>query len=155
MGNKTKKVVVIPKENAVFRLDKNGDWYHGDRKFENRKIIEYFHSMIKRDRNGYYLEQEHRDFIEKVYFPYEETALFVFRVIDEDGVILVLNTGEKVKLDPKALLVKNDRLFLRRGDEMIKFREEAMFALADHMEEADGRYVIRIEGEKRVIPQPG
>ena len=94
MGNESKPVATIPKEEAVFRLDKNGVWYHGDRKFENRKIIEYFHSMIKKDESGYFLKQEHRDFIEKVYFPYEETALFVFQVIAKDSLILVLYTGD-------------------------------------------------------------
>jgi hypothetical protein len=153
MENESKPVATIPKEDAVFRLDKNGAWYHGDRKFENRKIIEYFHSMIKRDQNGYYLEQEHRDFVEKVYFPYEETALFVFQVIARDRPILVLNTGEKVQLDPSELFIKNDRLYLHRGDDLVKFCEEAMFALADDMEEEDGRYLIRFEGKEYPIPQ--
>lgn len=153
MGNESKPVATIPKEEAVFRLDKNGAWYHGDRKFENRKIIDYFHSMIQRDQNGYYLEQEHRDFVEKVYFPYEETALFVFRVISEDGPVLVLNTGKKVKLDPGQLFIKNDHLYLRHDDQIAKFTEEAMFALADDMEEVDGRYLIRLGGEEYPICQ--
>ncbi|MCF8078003.1 MAG: MFS transporter permease [Desulfobacterales bacterium] len=153
MGNESKPVVVIPKEEAVFRLDKNGAWYHGDRRFENQKIIEYFHSMIKRDQNGYYLEQEHSEFIEKVYFPYEETALFVFRVIAEDGPVLVLNTGKKLKLEPEQLFLKNDHLYLRCGDEIVKFTEEAMFALADDMEEVDGRYLVRCGGKEYPIAQ--
>jgi len=153
MGNKAKKVVVIPREEAVFRLDKNGVWYHGDRTFENRKIIEYFHSMIEKDENGYCLKQEHRDLVEKVYFPYEDTALFVFRVISEDGPVVVLNTGKKVKLDPEQLFLKNDHLYLRCGDEIVKFTEEAMFALADDMEEVDGRYLIRFQGKEYPISQ--
>lgn len=151
MGNESKPAATIPKEEAVFRLDKNGVWYNDDRKFENRKIIDYFHSMIKRDQNGYYLEQEHRDFIEKVYFPYEDTALFVFRAINENGVILVLNTGKKLKLDPEHLFLKNDHLYLSYEDQIVKFTEEAMFALADRMEEAEGRYVIRCKGKQYPI----
>ena len=153
MGNESKPVATIPKEEAVFRLDKNGVWYHGDRKFENRKIIEYFHSMIKKDENGYFLKQEHRDFIEKVYFPYEETALFVFQVIAKDSLILVLNTGEKVRLEPEQLFIKNDHLYLRHDDQIAKFTEEAMFSLADAMEEEDGRYLIRFEGKEYPIPR--
>jgi hypothetical protein len=155
MGNESKPVATIPKEEAVFRLDKNGVWYNGDRKFEHQKIIDYFHSMIKRDQNGYYLEQEHRDFIEKVYFPFEDTALFVFRVIDKDGLTLVLNTGKQLKLDPEQLFLQNDRLYLRHDDEIVKFSEEAMFALAEYMEEADGCYFICWEGKEYPIPRVG
>jgi len=67
MANEQKPVMIIPKEKAVFRLDKNGVWHIGDEKFTNKKIINYFHSMIKKDKDGYFLEQEHKHFIEKVY----------------------------------------------------------------------------------------
>jgi hypothetical protein len=156
MGNNAKKVVVIPKEDAVFRLDENGVWYNADQKFENQKIIDYFHSMIKKDRDGFYLEQEHRHFIEKVYFPYEDTALFVCQVLKGSRPTLRLNTGETVFLDPEQLFLKNDRLYLRRGEDIVKFSEEAMFSLADMIEEApDGGYVIHFGGKTVEIPRKG
>ena len=104
--------MTIPKEKAVFRLDKNGAWHVDDEKFTNQKIINHFHSLIKKDEDGYFLEQEHSNFIEKVYFSYEDTPLIVFRVIkSDDGLILHLNTGERIKLDPEKLLMKNNNLY--------------------------------------------
>jgi len=154
MAEDTKPVVVIPKEEAVFRLDAEGVWHNADQKFENRKIIDYFHSMIRRDDDGFFLEQEHAHFIERVYFPYEETALFVFRVSGSGGSTLHLNTGQEIRLDPGELFVRNDRLYLRHRKDLIKFSEEAAFALADMMdEEPGGRYVIHWEGKRRVVPR--
>jgi hypothetical protein len=63
MANEQKPVMIIPKEKAVFRLDKNGIWHSGDEKFTNKKIIHYFHSMFKKDKDGYFLGQEHKHYI--------------------------------------------------------------------------------------------
>jgi len=49
MTNEQKPVMIIHKEKAVFRLDKNGVWHIDDYKFTNQKIINYFHSVIKRE----------------------------------------------------------------------------------------------------------
>ena len=145
--------MTIPREKAVFRLDKNGVWYVDDEKFTNQKIINYFHSLIKKDEHGYFLEQEHRDFIEKVYFPYEDTALFVFHVIkSDDGLILRLNTGEQIRLDPEKLFMKNDNLYIRNDEDLIKLNDNALLSLADYMDEADDQYVINIDGKKHLIP---
>jgi len=74
--------IVIPKEEAVFFLDKQGFWRHKEQgKFENRKIIDSFHSGIRNDEYGYHLRQRLGNRIEKVYFSCEDTALFVFDVI--------------------------------------------------------------------------
>ncbi len=145
--------MTIPREKAVFRLDQNGRWYHGDEQFTNRKIIAYFHSRIRKDDDGYFLHQEHTHYIEKVYFPYEDTPLFVFRVIGNSPLVLCLNTGERISLDIEKLCVKNDHLYLLTGEELIKFNESSMMSLSDYMDEADGRYVIEVDGKRRVIPE--
>ncbi len=36
---------VIPKEEANFWLDKNGNWYNSNRIFVNQKIIDFFNSI--------------------------------------------------------------------------------------------------------------
>jgi len=152
MANEQKPVRVIPKEKAVFRLDKNGVWHIDDEKFTNQKIINYFHSLIKKDKDGYFLEQEHRDFIEKVYFPYEETPLFVFRVIKrDDGLILCLNTGKQIKFDPEKLILKNNDLYIRNDEDLIKFNDNAVLSLADYIDDVDDRYVINIDGKRHLI----
>src|SRR5210317_1057507 len=99
MGNKA-KTIEIPRDEAVFRLDGNGCWQNADGKFRHKKIIDYFHSSIKRDQKGYHLYQGHDSIIEKVYFHYEDTALFVFDVHLESDIMLVLNTKKRIKLKP-------------------------------------------------------
>lgn len=145
--------MTIPKEKAVFRLDKNGAWHVDDEKFTNQKIINHFHSLIKKDEDGYFLEQEHSNFIEKVYFSYEDTPLIVFRVIkSDDGLILHLNTGERIKLDPEKLLMKNNNLYIRNNEDLIKLNDKAMLILSDYMDDVDGQYVINMNGKRHLIP---
>jgi len=152
MANERKPVRIIPKEKAVFRLDKNGSWRADDGKFTNQKIIKYFHSRIKKDKDGFFLEQEHRHFIEKVYFPYEDTALFVNHIVEKDGLTLCTNTGQRIPLDPQKLFVKNDELYFQNGEDLIKFNENALLSLAGYMEEADNQFLIVIDGKRHVIP---
>lgn len=152
MANEQKPVKIIPKEKAVFRLDKNGNWRADDEKFKSQKIINYFHSLIKKDKDGFFLEQEHEHFIEKVYFPYEDTPLFVNRIIERDGLILCTNTSKHIKLDPEKLLIKNDNLYIQSGEDLIKFKENALIALAGYMDDADDQYVIHIDGKRHMIP---
>ena len=147
-----KKVVVIPKEKAVFWLDKEGYWNNEHGKFQHKKIIDYFHSCIQKDEGGYYLYQDNGDYAEKVYFPYEDTALFVFDVLRNGEVVLVLNTKRKVKLDPQKLFIKDDCLYMRMGDEVVKFAEPGLVKIASLLEEENARTYIRLEGRRFEIP---
>ncbi|MBN1831433.1 MAG: MFS transporter permease [Deltaproteobacteria bacterium] len=144
---------VIPKEKAVFWLDGRGFWHTAEGKFENRNIINHFHSCIRKDANGYYLRQEHSEYREKVYFLYEDTALFVVHILKDGDIILVLNTGKKVKLKPKKLFIKNECLYMMLGEERAKFSEEALLRITDYMEDEAGQFFIRINGKKYQIPE--
>jgi hypothetical protein len=148
-----KKEHIIPKEKAVFWLDKNGFWHTGQGKFENRKIINHFHSCIRYDESGYYLQQEHRDYREKVYFFHEDAVLFVFHVLKKEDIILVLNTGKKVKLRSKKLFIHKDNLYMTLGDERIKFREDALIQISSELEDKDGSVYIRVKGRRYRIPE--
>ena len=108
--------------------------------------------MKQQDEEGFFLQQEHEHFIEKVYFPYDETPLFVFGVIKEDGLILRLNTGEQIRLDPKNLFLKNDTLYVRNDADLIKFTENAMLSLAGYLDEEEDRFVIDLDGKRYPIP---
>lgn len=152
MPKESKPVRIIPKEKAVFMLDKNGNWRADDEKFENKKIIKYFHSLIKKDADGYFLEQEHEYFIEKVYFPYEDTALFVNRVVEKNGLTLCINTAAQIKLDPEKLLIRNDNLYIQNGEDLIKFSENALLALVRYMDDTDDQYSINLDGKRHFIP---
>ena len=79
------KEIVISKEDAVFWLDKNGCWHNDAGKFRHKKIIDFFNRSIRKDADGFHLCQLRDNCVEKVYFPYEDTALFVFDVIEDAG----------------------------------------------------------------------
>jgi hypothetical protein len=61
------KEIVIPKEHAGFWLDRHGAWHCRDGRFQHRKIIETFHSCIRKDEGGFHLTQRNGDFKESVY----------------------------------------------------------------------------------------
>ena len=146
-----KKEIVINQDQAVFWLDANGCWQNENGKFRHQKIIDYFHSCIKHDRQGYYLYQKNGRHAEKVYFRYEDQALFVFNVIRQDGVTLVLNTKKQIKLKPRKLFIKNDCLYMHMGEEIIKFAEQGLMQIAPLLEEKNGQLFIRIKGRRYAI----
>jgi hypothetical protein len=145
--------IVIPRDEAVFWLDKNGFWHNANGKFQHPKIINYFHSCIRRDQNGYHLYQRNEQFREKVYFTYEDQALFVFDVLRKNEVILVLNTKRRIKLKPRCLFIKNDSLYMRMGKETIKFAEQGLVKIAQDLEDdEDGQLYIRSKNRRYKIP---
>ncbi len=155
------KTIEIPRDEAVFWLDGNGCWHNADGKFRHKKIIDYFHSSIQRDQNGYHLYQAHDHYIEKVYFRYEDTALFVFDVIIDNDILLVLNTKKRIRLEPQKLFIADDKLYMHMNDEIIKFAEQTLMKIAALLEEeGDGffisinnkRYRIATENEKGEKP---
>ena len=150
MAKKLQKII-IPKEKAVFWLDKNGFWHNKYGKFQHKKIIDYFHASIKKDKDGYYLGQVRDDFREKVYFHYEDKALFVFDVIKENDLKLVLNTKKQIKLNPKNLYIKDDNLYMSVKDDVIKFTEQSLMKISDLLEYEGDQYFIRIENRRYEI----
>ena len=48
--------IVISKEDAIFWLDENGRWHNAHGEFQHKKIIDYFHSSIKKDKKGYQIK---------------------------------------------------------------------------------------------------
>jgi hypothetical protein len=146
------KEIVIDKDQAVFWLDANGCWQNENGKFRHKKIIDYFHSCIKRDQQGYYLYQQNGNRAEKVYFPYEDQALFVMGVIRQDDIRLVLNTKKQIKLKPRKLFTKNDCLYMHMGEEIIKFAEQGLMQIAPFLEAENKRLFIRIKNRRYAIP---
>ncbi|RPJ77529.1 MAG: MFS transporter permease [Desulfobacteraceae bacterium] len=143
--------IVIPREKAVFWLDRNGRWRNSAGPFRNPRIIDYFHAAIRRDAAGYYVVQEWEGVREKVYFPFEDTALFAVEVVTEEPAEMVLNTGRRLPLDPEALFIANDALYALAGEECIKFTDRAMMKLSDLMEFEGEEYYIRLAGRRHRI----
>ena len=143
--------IVIPKENAVFRLDANGCWHNESGRFRNKKIIDFFHASIRNDTGGYFLFQNRGNCTEKVYFPYEDTALFVFDVVLSDPITIVLNTGERLPLEPQKLYTQNDGLYVTVGEHRVKFTERSLMAISGLMTFEDENYFIRQAGQRYQI----
>lgn len=138
--------VVIPKEDAVFWMDRFGRWHNEGGIFAHKKIIDYFNASIRFDENGYFVEQVRENVCEKVYFRYEETPLFVVDVVMAEPLELMLNTGEAEVLRPDDLFVFQDRLYQKRGDEIIKFNERVLLRLADYIDYDESHYYFKISG---------
>lgn len=140
--------IVIPKEKAVFWLDKNGCWHNDNGKFRHKRIIVFFHASIRKDKDGYYLYQEKDKWKEKVYFHFEDTALFVFDVLKENNIILVLNTGKRVTLTPERLFVQDDILYVDLEEERVKFSERSLMKISDLLEFEDNRYFMKLKDKR-------
>jgi hypothetical protein len=146
--NKKHSEIVIPKDKAVFWLDKNGRWHNAHGEFEHQKIIDYFHSAIKKDAQGYYLFQERGEFREKVYFHHEDTALFAVDLANDPDNTLILNTRARTRLRPKCLFIKNDSLYMTLGAEIIKFAARALLKISDLLVFEGEAYFIKIKNRK-------
>ena len=140
--------IVIHKDRAIFWLDKNGRWHNAHGEFEHQKIIDYFHSSIKRDENGYYLFQERENLREKVYFRYEDTALFAVDLVKDNDITLVLNTKKQIKLKPRNLFIRVDDLYMRMGAETIKFTDRGLMKISDLLEYDNDQYFIKIKNRR-------
>ena len=146
MEPENKKLIIIPKEEAVFWMDKNGTWHNEHGKFEHPRIIKYFNSAIKKDENGYYVHQATGECEEKVYFPYEDTALFVVDIIMAGKDIrLILNTTDKITLEQGELSIESDHLYLLTPEHRIKFSSHALVKASKFIEEKNGKFYIHID----------
>lgn len=152
MTHQEKQTTVIPKEKAVFRMDGQGVWHNEHGPFEHPKIIQYFNRSIQKDEDGYFLSQEMEHAFEKVYFPYEETAVFVSDLGGKDPMVLLLNTGKKIPLTPDLLFTRNDSLFMTTPDHLVKFSSKALVKLSRHLEERDGELVLVLPSGESSIP---
>lgn len=150
---KKQKDIIIPKDKAVFWLDKHGRWHNEHGEFQHKKIIHFFHTSIKKDENGYYLSQTRDDFTEKVYFHYEDTALFVVDIIEDSDVTLVLNTKQQVALKATELFVIDEDLYMQNGQDKIKFAERGLMKISKFLEFEDDQYFIKLRNKRIRINQ--
>ena len=142
------KEIIISKDEAAFWLDQKGRWNNVHGEFEHKKIIDYFHTSIKKDKDGYYLGQTNGNNKEKVYFHFEDTALFVFDIIKDKDIILVLNTKKKIKIRPQKLFIKDDNLYMQVGEERIKFTERGLMKISNLIECDNDRYFIKVKNRR-------
>lgn len=147
MVSEKKKQIIISKEDAVFWMNKNGDWYNEHGKFEHPKIIKYFNASIKKDDKGYHICQKTDELIEKVYFHYEDTALFVSDIKINEDILLILNNTDIIKLDPEQLFSRDDSLYLQTPEHQIKFKDRALLKISKFIDEKEGQLLFKIKGK--------
>ncbi|MDD9302193.1 MAG: MFS transporter permease [Desulfobacter sp.] len=152
MGSEN-KINIIPKEQAVFWMDSNGVWHNEHGRLEHPKIISYFNRSIQKDDQGYFLSQIIEDREEKVYFPYEETAIFVTHIHIKDKIELLLNTSQKIMLDPGRLYIKKDSLFFSTPPHEIKFTSHALAKISKCLKEADQGLMLQLGENQYFIPE--
>ena len=128
------KEIIISKEDAVFWMDEDGRWHNRHGRFQHAKIITHFNASIKRDSDGYFVEQINGATREKVYFRYKETAYFAVGLKPDEPPALVLNTGKTIPLRVDDLFVVNDRLYQRWDGHFIKFSERLLLEMADRID---------------------
>ena len=141
--------VVISSDQAVFWMDAQGHWHNQHGRFRHKKIIDYFHAAIGRDAQGYFVAQERGNVREKVYFKYEDTALFVFNVKNNGATRLILNTGAEMDLIPEDLFIRGDDLYVTRNGESIKFTDRALMKIFRRIEGTAQQYFF-CEGQRRI-----
>jgi len=145
--------IVISKENAVFWMDERGRWHNRHGRFEHKRIIDHFNRSIRCDSGGYYVTQERNGFLEKVYFRYVDTPLFIFRILPGSPMQLELNTGEIVPLAPEQLFTHGDQLYQRHGTACLKFTDRTLIAIAPYLVETPEGLCLQIDAGAVPIPE--
>jgi hypothetical protein len=115
--------------------------------------VAYFNRSIGYDADGYFVSQIRGDVVEKVYFPYQETALFAVDIIQNDDLHLRLNTQKQVPLNPQKLFIRNDTLFMHFENQLIKFTSRSMIKLSDRFDDANGQFAIHLNAVRYVIQE--
>ena len=139
---------IIQKEDAVFWLDSEGRWNNEHGPFEHPKLIRFFHASIQKDDNGYFVYQKTDEYEEKVYFKHDDTALFVFDIRVDETVNMLLNTGDKMVLDPTELIQKNDALYVKTPEHRIKFSQKALVKLSKYLTEKGTALFLSINNQE-------
>ena len=148
-----KREIIISKEDAVFWMDGNGRWHNQHGEFEHKKVVAYFNRSIGYDADGYFVSQVRGDMVEKVYFPYQETALFAVDIIQNDDLHLLLNTQKQVPLNPEKLFIRNDTLFMHFENQIIQFTGRSMIKLSDRFDDANEQFTLHLNGVRYVIQE--
>jgi len=150
---RTRKQNIIPKEQAVFWMDNDGTWHNEHGKLEHPKIIKYFNQSIQKDDKGYFLCQNIDDNVEeKVYFPYEETAVFVVDLVKKNaGIELTLNTLDTIALEPEVLYIKADALFMETDAHLIKFTQNSLAQMTAFLTDTPQGLALKLGRTQTVI----
>ena len=133
------------------RLDSRGRWTHEGLDFENPRIIELFNRNVSRTEGGTWVLE-----IGRFTYPIEveDTGFFVERVEWGATPTLSLSDGTSETLDPTTLVYAGDgRLYttVKDGEFRARFKRNAYYSVAEHIEEEDGKWVLQLDGSRHAI----
>jgi hypothetical protein len=60
----------------------------------------------------------------------------------------VLNTGERLPLEPQKLYAQNDALYVTVGEHRVKFTERSLMTISERMAFEDNNYFIHQSGRR-------
>jgi hypothetical protein len=151
-NNSELEVVTVPKEEATFRMDEQGRWHNESGRITKPSIIRHFNKALKWDKEGFFVAQRNGSLLEKVYFPYENTALFAIDLkIKARGIILRLNTKSELPLNPRGLMVRDDNLYMTYDEVIIRFSERSLLKISKFFQEKKGETYICLDNQLHLI----
>ncbi len=137
------------------RLDKFGQWWHRGIRFENQKIARLFSRSVGRTEGGTWVLNVGR-------FTYpidvEDTGLFVERwqVDPAGGITLTLSDestetllADTLRFDPDGGLL----CAVKAGKFDARFLKTPYYHLADHIDEKNGSFVLKVGAIDTIIPE--
>jgi hypothetical protein len=74
-------------------------------------------------------------------------------LIKDNDITLILNTQKQVELKPRNLFIRGDNLYMRIGEETIKFAERGLMKISDLLEYDNDQYFIRVKNRRYKILQ--
>ncbi len=147
--------IIVPRQNAVFWMDGKGAWHNEGGRFELRKIIRRFNASIEKDVDGYYITQINGNRREKVYFPYEDTALFAIDIQKKEPMTMRLNTGQRLLLNPASIYNSEENLYTCHEGEWIKFSERSLLKLSSIVDYETNPFTLHYCGcTYSILPRP-
>ncbi len=138
---------------CLIHIDKEGRWTHKGAEMIRQDLIRLFYRNMTLDREGRYIIHWQDT---QCYVDVEDTAFVVTSVSFQEktengrsGFLLHLNDGTREDLLPETLFTgKHHVLYCSVKNKTFpaRFLRAAYYQLAEHVEEENGDYVIRLNG---------
>ena len=143
---------------CLIHIDKEGRWTHKGAEMIRRDLIQLFYQNMERNQEGQYIIHWQGT---QCYVDVEDTAFVVNRVRfkektgnEKPGFVLYLNDGTNEVLLPETLFTGGDHILycrVKNNAFPARFLRPAYYQLAEHVEEENGSYFIRLDDRKYAV----
>lgn len=133
---------IILHEFGKIKLDKNGQWFHNDQKFEHQKMSEVFSKSIIKKNNAYFLKLDKYECPIEV----EDCILWIidFELKDNSYIFKLSNNQEIIIERPVEIFIDEyEEIFLNLNDEKIKFTSKCINFLMNYIEENTSGFYLK------------